>query len=471
MMKKKVFFFPILLLLLFFLTTLSFSEEKGNLEKIIISKGEKTLEVNVTLSLFTYYRQFELLNPNRVVIDFFNITKIKTSRFFKVDAFGIRAIRTGQFKPTTARVVFDLIEEVPPYKIEIIEDGLRVLFWPEEEEVVEEEIKILDAICDIKVDPAKANLNDPISVDMSGSQHAQSMEVEVFDKEGTKITAQKLTPESPRWETKFDKPGEYIFRGTAFNIEDKPSENLSEAQTHINFPPVSSLECSPCRSRLKKSITLDASGAADSDGEVVRVDFEITDEEGNLVDRFMATEKPFTWEKMLEDEGVFTVSAIVTDDFGAVSEPAMVKITAREKRLFFLLDVGSLASRGRGTYVIYAGGRYGLLYKILPGTLDFALTGGGAYTTPRGPWKSFYNFNVLFNVHVGPVFIGAGAGFVSRYIETLPKSYVEGVANIGIDMFSISKTKVSILLEALGPVTDYSLKDYHKFLLGFRLTF
>jgi hypothetical protein len=332
MIRKNLSLFPFLFIFIILLATFSFSQQKGSVEKIVISKAEKTLEVRVLLSFFSYYRQFELPGPNRVVIDFFDARSIKAPRFLRVNALGVRGIRTGMYKPGIARVVFDMIDQIPPYKIESIENGLRILFWPEEEKVIEEkvEIKIEDAICDIKVNPVKANVNDPIFVDMSGSKNTKSMEVEVFDKEGIKITSQKLTPDSPKWETRFDTPGEYFFKGKAFSTEDKPSENLCEAETYINSPPVSRLECSPCKNRILKPITLDATGSADFDGQVIRVDFEITDEEGNLVDRFTDNEMPFSWEKVFEYKGVYTVTAISTDDYGAMSEPALVKVVARK---------------------------------------------------------------------------------------------------------------------------------------------
>lgn len=476
MIRKNLSLFPFLFIFIILLATFSFSQQKGSVEKIVISKAEKTLEVRVLLSFFSYYRQFELPGPNRVVIDFFDTRSIKAPRFLRVNALGVRGIRTGMYKPGIARVVFDMIDQIPPYKIESIENGLRILFWPEEEKVIEEkvEIEIEDAICDIKVNPVKANVNDPIFVDMSGSKNTKSMEVEVFNKEGIKITSQKLTPDSPKWETRFDTPGEYFFKGKAFSTEDKPSENLCEAETYINSPPVSRLECSPCKNRILKPITLDATGSADFDGQVIRVDFEITDEEGNLVDRFTDNEIPFSWEKVFEYKGVYTVTAISTDDYGAMSEPALVKVVARKgkKRLFILLDAGALAARGQGTsYSAYMAGRLGIVYQIFPGALDIIISGGGGYTTESAPWKSFYNGSLLLNLHVGPFFIGAGAGVTTEHKETLPKSYGEAIANIGINIFSISKTKFSILFEAAGPVTDLSFKEHHKLMAGFRLTF
>ncbi len=476
MTRKNLSLFPFLFIFIILLATFSFSQQRGSIEKIVISKTEKTLEVRVFLSFFSYFRQFELSGPNRVVIDCFDTRSIKAPRSLRVNALGVRGIRTGMYKPGIARVVFDMIDQIPPYKIESIENGLRILFWPEEEKVIEEKVKIEigDAICGIKVSPVKANVNDPIFLDMSGSKNAKSMEVEVFDKEGIKITSKKLTPGNPKWETRFDKPGEYFFKGKAFSTEDKPSENLCEARTYINSPPVSRLECSPCKSQIQKPITLDATGSADPDGEVLRIDFEITDEEGNIVDRFTDNEKPFSWEKVFENKGVYTITAIGTDDFGAVSEPALIKVVAREgkKRLFILFDAGATAARGQGaSYSWYMGGRLGIVYQILPGALDIIISGGGAYTTESAPWKSFYNGNVLLNFHLGPVFIGAGAGVATKHKETLPKSYGEAIANIGIDMFSISRTKISILFEAAGPVTDLSFKEHHKLALGFRLTF
>jgi len=476
MIRKNLSLFPFSFIFIILLATFSFSQQRDSIEKIVISKTEKTLEVRVLLSFFSYYRQFELSGPNRVVIDCFDTRSIKAPRFLRVNALGVRGIRTGMYKPSIARVVFDMIDQIPPYKIESIENGLRILFWPEEEKVIEEkvEIEIEDAICDIKVNPVKANVNDPIFVDMSGSKNTKSMEVEVFDKEGIKITSQKLTADSPKWETRFDKPGEYFFKGKSFSTEDKPSENLCEASTYINSPPVSRLECSPCKDRILKPITLDATGSTDPDGQIIRVDFEITDEEGNLVDRFTDNEMPFSWEKVFEYKGVYTVTAISTDDYGAMSEPALVEVIAKKgkKRLFILLDAGALAARGQGTsYSSYMAGRLGIVYQILPGALDIIISGGGGYTTESAPWKSFYNGSLLLNLHIGPVFIGAGAGVTTKHKETLPKSYGEAIANIGIDMFSISKTKFSILFEAAGPVTDLSFKEHHKLMVGFRFTF
>jgi len=131
--------------------SLSFSAEKdgpnqiGLLENIVLSRVADTLEVKILCDFYTSHRQFVLTNPNKIVIDLSNIEDIKTSRYFEVNEFGIQTIRTGMFKSDVARIVFDLEEEIPPYKIEAIQGGLKVSFWPVEapepqkEEVVAEE--------------------------------------------------------------------------------------------------------------------------------------------------------------------------------------------------------------------------------------------------------------------------------------------------------------------------------------------
>jgi hypothetical protein len=482
MNRKNLSLFLFLFISIIILATFSFSQQTGSLEKIVVTKTEKTLEVKVFLSFFSYYRQFELSGPNRVVIDCFDTRSIKAPRFLRVNALGVRGIRTGMFKPGIARVVFDMLDGIPSYKIESITNGLRILFWPEEEKVIEEKVieekpeieEVGDAICDMEVSPARANLNDPILLDMSGSKNAKSMEIEVLDKEGIKITTQTLTPENPKWETRFDQPGEYFFKGKAFNTAGKPSENLCEARTYINAPPVSRLKAKPRRAQTQTPITLDATGSADSDGEILRVDFEITDEEGNLIDRFTDNDMPFSWEKVFEYKGVYTVTAISTDDFGAMSEPAMVEVVTRKagkKKLFFLLDAGALAARGEGTHIVFPAGRLGIVYELLPGTMDIIIAGGGAYSNAYAPWKSFYSGSLILNFHLGPISIGAGAGVTTRDLETLPKSYGEAVANIGIDMFSISKTRISILFEGAGPVSNLKLEDHYKVMAAFRFIF
>lgn len=330
---------------------------------------------------------------------------------------------------------------------------------------------IPDAICDIKVDPAKANINDPISVDMSGSQHAKSMEVDVFGPEETKITSKVLTPDSPKWQIKLDKPGEYVFKGRAINPTGKPSENPCEAKTYINFPPTCKLwtSCLPCEDYVGKPVTFDASDSTDPDGEVVKADFEITDEQGKIVDRYSDSEKPFTWEKIFDAPGVYTITAIVTDDFGAVSQPARIDLEVTQKRFFFLVEAGPFLARGsRGAYIA---SRLGFLYKIVPDTVDFIISGGGALTLKEEPWKSVFMANLLFNVKSGSAFFGAGAGFTTKVKEGR-NSDADIITNFGFNILNTQTSIGSIFFEVRAPVgKELKFSKHHKLMLGFRIIF
>ncbi len=478
MTKKKITLF--LCLLFFILSFMSFSfsgqrapaKQRNVLEKIALSKSERTLEVKILLTVFSFYRQFELSNPNRLVIDFIDVSGVKAFPLYKVNDFGVAAIRTGMPAGNTARVVFDMMREIPPYRIESIPNGLKVIFGEEEAPVViPVKPKVEDAICALKVEPSKANINDSVAVDMSGSQYAQSMEVQVFNPEGTVVESKKLSPESPRWETKFNTPGEYVFRGKAFNAEGKPSENPCEAKTYINFPPVSALLCLPCEEFIGKPVSLDASGSSDADGEVVKADFLIVDEAGNIIDTYSDPEKPFAWTKQFVKEGIYTATAVVTDNFGAISEPAKVSLTIKRKKqkmFSFLVDVGGTAAKGYGTYVGYTSGRLGLITNILPKRLDFILSGGGGYISDIPGWKSFYNVDALFNLRFGPATFGFGGGATSAYKDSVNYSHGEGIINLGYDVLKISKFTSSIFIEVRGPVSAIPFEDNAKLMLGFR---
>lgn len=478
--KKTALLFCTILLFLSF-TIPSYSKEyniltqAGTLDDIIISKEQNTLEVKILLTRYTKSDHFKLARLNRIVIDFFGVKNITASRRIDVYDFGISTIRTGMFKPDIARVVFDLEETIPLYQIEDIQGGMKVLFWREkvpevmEEEAPPEAIQEEDAIARMNVRPDKANLNDPVVVDMSGSENAHSMEIDVFNAEGVKIDTLRLTPESSRSEITLDKPGRYTFKGRAFNISGKPSENLCEAIVHINSPPICKLESLYYEDYAGKTFTLDASGSEDPDGEVVKAHFEVIDKAQNSLDRLSATKKPFIWKRVFKEEGIYTVAVIVTDDFGAESEPSEAQVVVMNKRVFWFVDAGVSAASGN-SYGGYAATRVGMVIKISR-TLDYTLSGGGGLTIDADPWTSYFMANMLFNVHAGPVYFGAGAGVTSGVREDRNPDG-EIVANVGVEVGKNPLTKRSFFFEVRAPIgKDRVFSEHHKLMIGFKFLF
>jgi len=325
-------------------------------------------------------------------------------------------------------------------------------------------------ICDIVVDPEKANINDPITVDMSGSKNAEKMVVEVYDSEGRKLSTQTLTKDNPKWQTKFSEPGKYDFKPVVYNYYDEASSNPCEASVYINFPPTCMLEVRPEEIKEGEMITLDASGSQDPDGTLEKAVFEISDEVGNVVAEKTLTNKPYIWEHIVEEAGIYSATVAVYDDFGAASGPCDVQFEVKKQQFFFLAEAGGLIARG--TYTGYAFGRLGFMYQFVPERFSFSLAGGPAFPLVNNDlWKTFFMANAMVNAHFKPAFVGAGLGYSTKEQESRG-SGLDLVGNFGLDVFS-NGTTGSIFFEGRLPLggDNREISETHKLLLGFRLIF
>jgi hypothetical protein len=332
------------------------------------------------------------------------------------------------------------------------------------------------AVCNIVVSPAKANLNEPITVDMSGTQDAVSMDVEIFNAQGAKVGSHAFTPTAARWQTKFDRPGDYIFRAKAVNVDGVASTNPCQAKTYINIPPVCKLwtSCLPCKDYVGKPITFDANGSTDADGQVVKAVFEILDPGGNVLDTFTASQKPLTWQKTFVKAGTYVVNVVVFDDMGAPSantDPCKLTFEVTQKKFFYLFEVGGLLARG--TYTGYGFGRLGMLWVLVPDALDFILSMGPSFSFIGEPWKIIFLANAVANVHLGPaVYFGAGLGYSTKE-QAIRKSGFDLVSQFGVNVFNKYSSAGSVFAEFRVPIltSDRSFDDHYKLLLGFRYIF
>ncbi len=83
--------------------------------------------------------------------------------------------------------------------------------------------------------PSKINIKGSVVIDMSGSQNAKAMTVDVIGPDGVKVTTHKLTPDNAKVTMTLDKPGDYRFQGLAINLADKPSTNPLRGQGSCQF--------------------------------------------------------------------------------------------------------------------------------------------------------------------------------------------------------------------------------------------
>ena len=337
------------------------------------------------------------------------------------------------------------------------------------------------AVCSLVVVPERANLNDPVTVDMSGTQNAQSMSVEVFDAQGQKVASKALTPDSAKWQLKFDKSGEYTFKGAAVNVEGIPATNPCVSKAYINIPPVCKLwtSCLPCEDYVGRPVTFDASGSTDPDGQIVKVVFELLDANGNVIDTCVTTRKPFVWEKVFSTPGTYTITATAYDNDGAKAastEQNRLTFEVTQRKFFWLvaggpmMEAGSKAAPSVGsTYALGAFLRGGFLYWVEPAKWSFTLSAGGAMPFKGSPWSFSFLAEALFNGHFEKFYAGAGVGFSSKS-QNLTKDGLDIVAQIGTNVLQSWNKSGSLFFEFRAPV-GRSFSRNNRFGAGFRMVF
>ncbi|MBC7364988.1 MAG: hypothetical protein H5U07_10710 [Candidatus Aminicenantes bacterium] len=333
--------------------------------------------------------------------------------------------------------------------------------------------EIPEAICDLKVSPAKANVGDPITVDMSGSQYAKALKVEVFDSKGNKVDSKELSPQNAKWQTKLNASGEYTFKGTAINHADKPSANPCQAKVYINFPPVAKVvpNCLTCTYYYGRPLTFDASGSSDQDGEVTKVTFELRDKDGQVIDSYVDTEKPFVWEKTLYKEGTFTISVTAQDNDGAVSgtSPDSSKsFTVTRKKFFGIAEI--VPSIAHGSSHFYIGVRVGIMTWLNPDKFSLTVNSGGLLMTNKSDsWRSSFYASMLGNVHFGKFYFGLGPGFITKQRDDRKDSFL-GVGQLGITIFNNYRKMAHMFVEVSSPLNSH-FDEYYNIGLGFRYCF
>ena len=103
------------------------------LKEITTQKDGNRLVVQLKIEGTYTFESSILPSPPRFVVDITPVSRIQASPYTQIDNIGVLDIRTGQFKPDTARVVFDLSQTVPANSLSQNADGLKVTFWYEGE--------------------------------------------------------------------------------------------------------------------------------------------------------------------------------------------------------------------------------------------------------------------------------------------------------------------------------------------------
>ncbi len=146
MIRKHGIFFLISIIVLS--TPLLFSQEAEAraIENIGFKKFENQVEVSIEYEGDVDFESFVLFGPNRLAVELPGIEKVSSSPNVAVNEMGITSIRSAVYSPGVVRVVLDFSDEIPRYKIEDSETGLKIYFWKEAaaESILVEDVEALD---------------------------------------------------------------------------------------------------------------------------------------------------------------------------------------------------------------------------------------------------------------------------------------------------------------------------------------
>ncbi|MFB0564938.1 MAG: AMIN domain-containing protein [Candidatus Aminicenantaceae bacterium] len=208
--------------ILYFFSNISAAQDRslGKLKNINLNRMENQLEVQIVLDKFTNYRSFTLLNPNRLVIDFFQVDRFSCDPYIEVNNFGVNVIRTAKNTPEVTRIVFDLAEKSPSYTIKESKMGLTIFFLYEEERVVEEkETKPSEKT----EEPAQVKKEEERSVEKVLPTLLQEIDEVMKEEEEMAITLGLGS-------------GAYFFHGTDLQDTYDKSSFFASAETIFNIP-------------------------------------------------------------------------------------------------------------------------------------------------------------------------------------------------------------------------------------------
>jgi hypothetical protein len=101
-------------------------------QSLQLTRSPGSFEFSLRFGPYSNFRHFEMAEPNRIVVDFLDVRDSAGFQKHQINDMGIEAIRIAMFEETTARVVFDFLEDIPAYQIQQTEEGLKLQFWTEE---------------------------------------------------------------------------------------------------------------------------------------------------------------------------------------------------------------------------------------------------------------------------------------------------------------------------------------------------
>ena len=107
------------------------AQSASTLKEISLAREDGKIVISIKIDGKFGYETSSLSMPRRLILDLTPVDKITAQTFLTVDAAGVVSVRAGQYKPRTARLVFDLAEQNPSQSVSTFDGGMKVSFWLE----------------------------------------------------------------------------------------------------------------------------------------------------------------------------------------------------------------------------------------------------------------------------------------------------------------------------------------------------
>lgn len=109
------------------------AQTASTLKDVTFTREEGKVVVAIKIDGKFSYETSTLTMPRRLIVDLTPVDKIMVQTLIPVGAAGVVSVRAGQYKPQTARLVFDLAEQNPAQSVSAFEGGMKISFWLEGE--------------------------------------------------------------------------------------------------------------------------------------------------------------------------------------------------------------------------------------------------------------------------------------------------------------------------------------------------
>ncbi len=217
-----------------------------------------------------------------------------------------------------------------------------------------------------------------------------------------------------------------------------------------NKAPVCSATVSADRIWCGETVTVDASGSSDADGQIAAMAIAVMDDAGNVVSEHTVNEAPFVYDLEIPCGGTYSVKTTVTDNKGeSASGPNCEAAVISRKRLRPVAAAGYLRMWDPANFGFVRGG---MEYSITENLSVLGLLGAN-YHLSGDHGDHALSADLLLHYWIGRFFIGAGIGYWTMDDDSVDSEMVDGghpdaILQTGVMVYGKPETfNVSLFLE------------------------